>query len=231
MQTPDEPATPRRSKRELGMFVSFKPGQSVMVQGMGDNQRYWGRVIGADPYEYFIVKLPLVPGITRLATAGAGLTVRLESDGELYGFSCDVISATHKPNLLLILSYPTSTERLRLRRHRRVKCLIPANVENDFFKSPVFIVDLSRGGCRLVLDMNRKDKVANLMTGDAIDLNITLDSLSSLRYKARVVALNDLGQGRALGASFDPGDGESQGAIGEFMDRLETIDSLLESKV
>jgi len=229
MQEADESTTPKRSSRELGMAVAFKLGQAVMLQALGGKQRYWGKIIGTDPYDYFIVRLPLVPGINHLATTGAGLTLRFEADGELYGFSCDVVSATHKPNLLLILSYPTYIEKMQLRRHRRIKCLIPAFMENEFFKSPGFIVDLSRGGCRVVLDMFQKQKIVNLMTGDELNLNISLDSLSSLTCKARVMSLADLGQGRVLGASFGGGEVESQGAIGKFMDRLETIDTLIES--
>jgi hypothetical protein len=68
------------------------------------------------------------------------------------------------------------------------------------------------------------------MTGDELNLNISLDSLSSLTCKARVMSLADIGQGRVMGASFGDGERESQGAIGKFMDRLETIDTLIESK-
>lgn len=222
--------TENRSRRDLGMFVAFKPGQAVMVQAMGDSQRYWGRIIGTDPYEYLFVKLPMVPGITRLATAGASLTLRLETDGELFGFSCDVISATHKPYPLVALTYPTAAERLQLRKSRRVKCLIPAMVENDFFTSPAVIVDLSRGGCRLVLDMFQKQKIVNLMTGDKVNLSLALEPKASMVCPARVVSMADASQGRFLSASFDDADKDASAALGEFMDRLETVDSMLDPK-
>jgi len=212
------------------MFVAFKPGQPVMVQAVGDSQRYWGRVIGADPYDCFIVKLPLVPGILRMASQGASLTVRMETEGELYGFSCDVIATTHKPHPLVILSYPATTERLQLRQHKRVRCLIPALVQNDYFNSPGFIVDLSRGGCRFVLDLFQKQRIVNLMTGDALNLSISLDSQTSCTCQAKVRALTDVGSGRALGLSFDGDCADARTDIHGFMDRLETLSTLLEER-
>jgi len=229
MQQPDQQHQ-SRSKRDLGMFVAFKPGQAVMVQGMGDSQRYWGRIIGTDPYDYFFVKLPMVPGIMRLAAAGASLTLRLETEGELFGFSCDVIAAIHKPYPMVALSYPTSAERLQLRKHRRVKCLIPALVRNDFFMSPAVIVDLSRGGCKLVLDMFQKQKIINLMTGDLISLDVSLDTQSSLSCQAKVVSLMEYGQGKFLGTMFEESGDGAQAALDEFMARLEVIDSILDGK-
>jgi len=210
------------------MFLAFKPGQSVMVQIPTDPQRYWGRVIGTDPYDFFILKLPMVPGILRLATAGASLTLRMESEGELYGFSCDVISAIFKPSPLLVLSYPTATERLQLRMHKRVRCLIPSILANDFFNSPAFMVDVSRGGCRLLLDMFQKQKIVNLMSGDTADLNISLDSLTPLRLRTEVVNIQDQGQGRFVSARFNSEDQESQAALAEFMTRLEAIEVLVD---
>ena len=227
---PPESSPGLRSKRDLGMFVAFKPGQAVMVQALGDSQRYWGRIIGTDPYEYFFVKLPMVPGITRLASPGASLTLRLETDGELFGFSCDVISATHKPYPMVALSYPTAAERLQLRKSRRVKCLIPTTVSNDFFASPAVIVDMSRGGCRVVLDMIQKQKIVNLMTGDLVSVSIALDPSESTVCAARVVSLADSGQGKFLSASFEDSDKDASSALALFMERLESIDALLDSK-
>ncbi|GFK93487.1 Cyclic di-GMP binding protein [Fundidesulfovibrio magnetotacticus] len=230
MSGPENNAPPKRSQRGPGMFVAFKPGQPVLVQAMGDSQRYWGRVIGVDPYDYFILKLPLVPGILRLATQGASLTLRMENEGELYGFSCDVIAVTHKPHPLAILSYPATAERLQLRQHKRVKCLIPAMVQNDFFNSSGFVVDLSRGGCRLVLDLFQKQRIVNLMTGDAVSLSISLDSMTSCKCAAKVVALQDVGTGRALGLSFDQDCAAGKSDIQEFVDRLETLSNLLQDR-
>lgn len=226
--TPETPLN--RTKRNLGMFVAFKIGQTVMVQVPGENQRYWGRVIGSDPYEFFIIKLPMVPGITRLTTAGTTLTLRLENEGELFGFSCEVISCTFKPQPLLILNYPATTERLQLRRHKRIKCLIPARLENEFFKSSIFIVDMSRGGCKLIMEVF-KDKIVNLMSGDVVQLGISLDSMSDFRCQATVVSNNEAGYARFIGASFDPDDTTNQKILNGFMDRLETIDALVEPRL
>ncbi len=226
--TDNTASQPRRSKRELGMFLAFKPGQSVMVQIPTDPQRYWGRIIGTDPYDCFILKLPMVPGILRMATAGAVLTLRMESEGELYGFSCEVISAIFKPSPLLVLSYPTSTERLQLRSHKRVRCLIPGVLANDYFNSQAFMVDVSRGGCRLLLDMFQKQRIVNLMSGDKADLNVSLDSLTPLRLSTEVVNIQDQGQGRFVSARFNDEDADTQSALAEFMTRLEAIETLLD---
>jgi len=227
MSDTQDDTPPVRTKRNLGMFVAFKTGQSVMVQVPLENQRYWGRVIGSEPYEFFILTMPVVPGITRLAAPGATLTLRMENEGEVFGFSCKVISTTLKPQPLLILSYPTTTERLQLRRHRRIKCLIPSRLENDSFRSSVFIVDISRGGCKLIMEVF-KDKSVNLMVGDRVDLGVVLDSTSDFQCRATVVSNVEAGYARFIGASFDPDDAANQKILNAFMDRLEIIDSLVE---
>ncbi len=219
----DAHPVPPRSTRELGLFVAFRPGQAVMVQGLMDPQRYRGRIIGVDPYDCFIVKLPAVPGIRRLTAPGSSLTLRLETDGELFGFSCDVIACVNKPHTLLVLSYPTATERLQLRKHKRVKCLIPCTVANEFFSSPAFVMDISRGGSRLLLDTHQKQRIVNLMTGDEIFLSLSLDSMSSLACGANVVSISEVAGGLCLGTRFtgdEPGQAE---ALEAFMDRLETL--------
>jgi len=226
MELLDQPVA-GRSTRDPGIFATLRPGQAVMVQESGSPKRYWGRIIGTDPYEYFFVKLPLVPGITRLVKPGAALTLRLETEGELFGFSCEVFAATHKPYPLVVLAYPASVERIQLRRSKRVRCLIPVLIKNDFFTSQALIVDLSRGGCRLVLDMFQKQQVIPLISGDAISLLLSLAPSGSLECKATVVSVTDTGQGRFLGARFDPCGEDACTAIDEFMDRLEAIDQIL----
>jgi c-di-GMP-binding flagellar brake protein YcgR len=219
-----------RSKNEQGVLVAFKPGKAILVQAPAERQRYWGRVIGVEVFEYFIVKLPTVPGITRLTATGALLTMRLEHEGELYGFTCEVLASITRPHPMVIASYPKSSERLKLRKHKRVKCLIPCLVENDFFKSPGFIVDMSRGGCQLVLDMFQPERAVNLMKGDDVRLQTSLDSVSNLTCQAKVVSSSEISQGRFLGVSFDSDAAEGKKALGEFMDRLEAIDAIIEER-
>lgn len=201
-----------------------------MVQLTGDGQRYWGRVLGADPYECFIVKLPQVPGIKRLAAPGASLTLRLEHEGELFGFSCDVITAAFKPNPMVILAYPASTERVQLRRHKRLKCLVPAVAENESFSSVGFIVDMSLGGCKLILEARQKEQTIPLKPGDAITVGISLPSLESIMFKGKAVSLKDVGQERALTVRFDPEDKKTRESLGAFVSRLEAIEKLQEAK-
>lgn len=230
MFDPEPASHSRRSRRDLGIHVAFRPGQAVMVQLTGDCQRYWGRVLGADPYECFIVKLPQVPGIKRLAVPGASLTLRLEHEGELFGFSCDVITAVFKPNPLAILAYPASTERLQLRRHKRLKCLIPAVAGNGCFSSSGFIVDMSLGGCKLILDERQIQQAMPLKPGDALTVDISLPNLGSIILKGKAVSLKDAGQDRALTVRFDLEDKKTRGSLGAFVSRLEAIERLQETK-
>lgn len=201
-----------------------------MVQLQGGAQRYWGRVLGADPYECFIVKLPQVPGINRLANAGASLTLRLEHDGELFGFSCDVITAAFKPNPMVILAYPASTERVQLRRHKRLKCLVPAVVENDGFCSFGFIVDMSLGGCKLILDARHKQQGVTLESGDAVTVGISSPGLDTIMFQGKAVSLKDVGQERELTISFNLADKQTRASLGAFVSRLEAIENHQETK-
>jgi len=98
-QSPDVPGAKPRPRREHGLIVAFRPGQSVMVQGMGDAQRYWGRIVGVDGLDFFIVKMPLVPGVMRLAAAGTALTLRLEADRSLESVLA-LADAVHAPDNL-----------------------------------------------------------------------------------------------------------------------------------
>lgn len=201
-----------------------------MVQLLGGTQRYWGRVLGVDPYECFIVKLPQVPGIKRLASPGASLTLRLEHEGELFGFSCDVITAAFKPHPMVILAYPASTERVQLRRHKRLKCLMPAVVENDGFCSFGFIVDMSLGGCKFILDAQQNQQAVTLQPGEAVTVGISSPSLDNMIFQGKTVSLKDVGPERALTISFDLEDKKTRESLGAFVSRLEAIERLRTAK-
>ena len=76
-----------------------------------------------------------------------------------------------------------------------------------------------------------KDKIVNLMSGDIVNLGISLDSMSDFRCQAAVVSNNEAGYARFIGASFDPDDAVNQKILNAFMDRLETIDALVEPRL
>lgn len=210
-------------KRSSGVNVELRQGMSVVLQFSHDGKKYSSKIVGVDPYNFIITKMPLVPGISKMLFPGEGITLKYQCDGIIYGFDTEIVNFVLKPMPLLILAYPVSTERIELRRYKRIPCLIPVHMENEYERNLAFMVDISQGGCRLVLDKNGSEGVLNVMTGDKVTIHPILELFGSDTVSAIVANAAEKDRNIIFGTTFQIEDPELSKRIVEFIERIAGI--------
>jgi c-di-GMP-binding flagellar brake protein YcgR len=218
----EAPATPP-VQRSSGIHVELRHDMPVVLQFARDGAKFASRIVGVEPYKFIIAKMPLAPGIRSLLFPGQGLTLRFECDGIIYGFDTEIANFVLKPAPLLILAYPVSTEKIELRRYKRLSCLLPVRLANDFAHSLAFMVDVSRGGCRLVVDKNDIDGVFNVMTGDTVTIHALRELFGGQDLRATIANATQKDHKAILGASFAEDDSEMGRLVERFVGRVSDI--------
>lgn len=219
----DQPQRIPPVQRSAGIEVELRPEMSVVLQFARDGAKFASRIVGVEAYTFIIVKMPLAPGIRTMLFPGQGLTVRFECDGIIYGFDTEIANFVLKPAPLLILAYPVSAEKIELRKHKRLSCLLPVRLENEFARTLAFMVDVSRGGCRLFVDKADVDGVFNVMTGDQVSIHSLRELWDGRDLRAAIANVAQKDQRVILGAAFPPDDPDMQRRIEDFISRVSSI--------
>ncbi len=210
-------------KRSSGVNVELRQGMNVVIQFSRDGKKYSSKIVGVDPYNFIITKMPLAPGISKMLFPGEGITLKYECDGIIYGFDTEIVNFVLKPIPLLILAYPVSTEKIELRRYKRLPCLIPVHMENEYERNLAFMVDISQGGCRLVLDKNNSEGVLNVMTGDTLTIHPVVELFGADTVNAIVANAAQKDRNIIFGTAFQIEDPELSKRIVEFVERIAGI--------
>ncbi|MFZ5810942.1 MAG: flagellar brake domain-containing protein [Thermodesulfobacteriota bacterium] len=214
---------PAHVQRSSGINVELRQGMNVVLQFSRDGKKYSSKIVGTDPYNFIITKMPLAPGISKMLFPGEGITLKYECDGIIYGFDTEIVNFVLKPVPLLLLAYPVSTEKIELRRHKRLSCLIPVHVENEYECNLAFMVDISQGGCRLVMDRNDSEQALNVMTGDKVTIHPVVDLFGADTVRAIIANAAQRDRKIIFGTAFEIDDPELSKRIIEFIARITDI--------
>lgn len=166
-----------------------------------------GELIGYSYYEFMLVRVQPVPGLLPRIKQGERVHVRFLSDGEAAIFQTSIISHLTRPVLLLALAYPQTMKTVQVRKHKRLCCALPVWVGKSEQRVRAIISDISRGGCRLALDMRGNSASRSLAPGAVLDMELPL-SLSLQhgleKVQARVKSVETEQHRMILGLCFEP---------------------------
>lgn len=210
-----------KHSRETGARLNLDVGTRMALNlGMqkGDDGKVAAELVGMVHFEYIILRLPWVPGLRTRLVAGATVTVRFVSNGELCGFQAEIITHIPKPSLLLFLQYPEVIEKLALRQHKRLQCALPVQMHSRRGDAAGVIADLSQGGCRVAFDVRGLQGLRQTVADDVIVLRIPLNSdgvPSAVTCTVRSVEL-DVSR-MQLGLSFTEADKDFWAALETFL--------------
>ncbi|MDM8537709.1 flagellar brake protein [Desulfobacterales bacterium HSG17] len=183
--------------------------QTISMQIGRDGPRYMTHLIGLSHDEYILVKLPVVAGININLMPGRRVIVRYVVSGNVYGFSCQLIGHHFKPYPLLFLTYPKEIEIHSLRSCERVDTFIETFVHFNQKTYSGAILDLSCGGCQLVL--NRKDQFEKKIDlpkfddEDQVFLSFQIGADYIEELVGRVIAMEVMKNKINLGLAFESG--------------------------
>lgn len=180
-------------------------------------------MLGVVPGEFVIVRPPAA-----LQPQGeqepAVFLVRLESQGVVYGFEAQALSWMKLPFPVLFLSFPRDVEVHVLRRHPRVKCLIPAMVEGSGFSCSGHVSDLSLGGCRVAAPRSEARGAAQATCGQRVELSLPVEGLHIVKIAAQVRGRSEDNGTLHLGLCFEEAEWAS-GMVGKLVEQVVAADT------
>jgi c-di-GMP-binding flagellar brake protein YcgR len=192
-----------------GKILNIALGTRMQVQLGGTDTQFKSFMVGMEPEEYLIIRLPMIPGIANKLYAGNRVTVRYMYSGSVYGFRSTVLHFITKPSPLLFAAYPKTIEVFQLRESKRVDCFFPglANIQGKEY--PGVIVDISTGGCRFIIDTSGEVRVAQVEVAEEINLSFHLiGSPQPLTARGKVRSISREQGKVVVGIQFDALDSE-----------------------
>jgi hypothetical protein len=180
-----------------------------------------GEFLGTTHYEFLIIRLPSIPGLRSKLLPHMRVEISYVADGARNQFAAEIITFTQKPAFLLFTSYPDRMSVMETRHHNRVACALPVSFASPYGEGLGIMSDLSRSGCRVVLEMTGQSGLRKLKAGDRLVL-LTAFTWDKPAVKGVGIVRNVeiSGARMTLGLAF----GET---IGEFMDALTRYLSLI----
>jgi c-di-GMP-binding flagellar brake protein YcgR len=189
----------------------------VQLEQMPD--RFKSILVGIDPGQYIIIRQPIADDAKAIFVLGKTVVIRFLHRGSVYGFQTEIISVVKVPAALLFIKYPAKIEDHNLRNHKRVDCYLPSHLQVGKMKFNSRIIDLSKGGCQVVLEISEMEDISNPMDVDQqVNLSFSLPGLAGEVNLEGVVKkiLNDKNQMR-IGMKFDEIDAKYKAKLYEFL--------------
>jgi hypothetical protein len=173
-----------------------------------------GEFLGTTHYEFLIIRLPSIPGLRSKLLPHMRVEISYVADGARSQFAAEIIGFTQKPVFLLFTSYPDRVSVMETRNYSRVACALSVSFVSPYGEGVGIVSDLSKGGCRVVLDMTGQSALRKLKAGDRLVLltAFTWDK-PAVKGVGIVRTVEISGARMTLGLAF----GET---IGEFVDAL-----------
>ncbi|GFK94794.1 Cyclic di-GMP binding protein [Fundidesulfovibrio magnetotacticus] len=201
------------------------PGHPAVLQTRPGDPGCRVVVLGVKPGEFLMVKTP--PSVLAKNGLAEGQPVRLclENEGVVCQCEATVLSALRQPLPVLFLGWPVSFQARALRRHPRVKCLIPAQVEIAGARFAAHVRDVSLGGCRVTADLSLAPRAGELKPGDLCEVRLVMNGPGMDRLAGQVCARTLTGGELSMGLAFPPGD-LTRARVERFVERLLAVEEL-----
>jgi c-di-GMP-binding flagellar brake protein YcgR len=209
---------------EQAPTLSLEFGTRILIQPEGLKENLATTFIGLDKPRYLIVKAPPSRGLMENIYPEKAVTVRFASQGTVFGFRSMVLSTLNKPGKLIFLVYPAKVETVNLRRNERVDTHIPASFAFEELSLEALIVNLSLGGCKLLIKGNEAT-VPNLAKDAQAQLAFGLPgSPDRIQTVIRIRNLSIDDEKISLGCQFEDLNPESGQQIQTFIQTLSAFD-------
>jgi hypothetical protein len=180
-----------------------------------------GEFLGTTHYEFLIIRLPSIPGLRSKLLPHMRVEISYVADGARNQFAAEIIGFTQKPAFLLFTSYPDRMSVMETRNHSRVSCALPVSFVSPYGEGVGIVSDLSRGGCRVVLEMTGQSGLRKLKAGDRLVMQTAFTWDKPAAKGVGIVRNVEISGARmTLGLAF----GET---VGEFVDALTRYLSLI----
>lgn len=150
------PITETRMPKPLrldGQDLEMQVGARLHIELLTTGERFWGELTGDKQGKFLLVWLPGFSKYRKSLASETMVAVRaMNKDYQLCGFRTTIARLLSSPFPLLFLDYPDTYEKLSLRRHQRVDCLLPGLLLFNGEEYKCMITNISAGGAGIVLN-------------------------------------------------------------------------------
>jgi c-di-GMP-binding flagellar brake protein YcgR len=187
----------------------------------GFEERLKSSLVGILPDQYLILTLPQLgtyPGQRTHVDVESEILVRYVHRGVVWGFKSRLKRVVSTPVGLLMIEIPSSIESHDLRQEKRIDCLLPGKIKLGKTSRKGAVVDLSKKGCRLVIEIAKGKKAPKIEIDDELALVCSFPGIEGEQtLTGRVRHLHQDQQRTALGLEFVKPDRKIESIIGKYI--------------
>lgn len=210
-------------EREHSKILSLQYGTPLITTFQSDEKSLKARLLGVDPGELLVIRLPSKRWVHDHLYEGNGITFKTvsTSTGQVFGFRSNIIGNCVKPSLILaVTTYPDVVETFGLRKDMRITCYLPCRLFAAGQTSEAVMVDISTGGCRISLaslDMSN----FFLALDDQVQIGMALLGMVGEQIiQGRIKNIGTDGEITSLGLSFENMDQAVEAAIRRYTEQV-----------
>jgi len=163
-----------QARSEQILFSGVEVGTTLSVEIPGVQTRFSSRLVGLEPDQFLIIRVPAIPGIRQSLAPGMDIVIRFVSNGAIVGFKSSIIQIHFEPLGVGFLAFPFYAERVSLRKQKRVQCFFEtrATIKESEFEGA--ILDINTKGCRFSVDDSRcgSKQLTTIEKGDTTVLSV-----------------------------------------------------------
>jgi c-di-GMP-binding flagellar brake protein YcgR len=199
--------------------LNYLCGKKISIQLEAEAGKIACTCRGVAFEKYLMVQMAVLAHQEGMLDPGAVVIVRYLIDGSVYGFRSRVIQAIIKPFRLVFIEYPSELELYKLRTCERIDLFIKAGLSiHDMTLSGV-IVDLSCGGCLMVLEGESVGSGLLVAGQEPTSLTFSIDS-EIITLPCRIVRIMEEAHKQQLGIAFEFEDASDAESIRSYVDQL-----------
>jgi len=189
---------------KLGLALNSRVLVNLNPMSSEKPARLQGEFLGASHYEFLILRMPSIPGLINKLIPHMRVEVSFQSKGAVNRFFAEIISYTAKPSLMIFTTYPDRMSVMEVRKFQRVTCALPITLATPHGDGVAVIIDLSKGGCRVDVELTGQSGMRKLTEGDRVVMQGCFSPEGTVvRGMAIVRAVETTGSHMGLGLAFD----------------------------
>lgn len=201
--------------------LNIELGNHLLIQMPDEDVAVKSALIGLEPQQYLIVRIPKGADIQDHLNNVKQLSVTYVSLGTTYGFEAKVLGTTSSPVKLLFLSYPDVVVEQDQRESPRVSCHIPASATINQTPLNGIITDMSHIGCRFVVRIPAKITPYQVRILTDVHLSFALHGIDGSEELLGVVRNTSIDRFRiALGIEFEKLTPDMSAKIKDYLEKL-----------
>jgi len=135
-------------------------------------------LIGIEDGLYLIIKTPPIPEIGTKLFQKNNIVISYLYAGQVFGFRTTLLGLINDPFRFSIISYPSKVEKVNIRKHERVVCMLPAQLQLQEDVYEILIEDISIGGCYFEVFTSKDGKFPLMTIGKEALLSLSLPGIS-----------------------------------------------------